>query len=276
MHLIERNKGLHVLAATPFLSSQLAVLAFFPRAQACFEVDMYVKDAVVFVTGGRRGLGLAFAKEAIKLGARKVYVGVRNPEAFAHDSIKAVQLDVTRPDSVVDAAAQCQDVNILVNNAGIVRLPDGFFSPELIDISKEIFETNYYGVVRATEAFVPIIGRNGAGAVVNVLSDATWVSVPMLAPYAASKHAAWSFTNSLRLELKHSSIQVLGLHVGFLDTDMTAGVDVPKSDPNYVAAETWRALEADQFEYLGDEGTRFIKSSLSGDNPAYISPVNPF
>jgi short-subunit dehydrogenase len=115
----------------------------------------------------------------------------------------------------------------------------------------------------------------GNAAIINVLSDATWVSVPMLAAYAASKHAAWSFTNALRIQLKPHGIGVLALHVGFLDTDLTAGVNVPKSDPNAVASGTWEALTKGLTEYLGDEGTKVIKQSLSSDAPAYIDPAMP-
>ncbi|MGY6163873.1 SDR family oxidoreductase [Paraburkholderia strydomiana] len=237
---------------------------------------MHLNGAVVFVTGGNRGLGLAFAKEALKRGASKVYVGVRQPKNFNVENIQAVELDVTDPESVQRAAAACGDLNLLVNNAGIALLSDGALDPGLIDQSERIFATNYYGVVRTTQAFADTLGKNAPSAIVNVLSDATWVSAPMLAAYAASKHAAWSFTNSLRLQTKPRGIEVLGLHVGFLDTDMTAGVDVPKSDPNDVAAAALSALEQGSYEVLADAGTEKIKASLSSDSPAYIHPDLPF
>ena len=71
-------------------------------------------------------------------------------------------------------------------------------------------------------------------------------------------------------------MQVLGLHVGFLDTDMTAGIDVPKSNPDDIAAATLKALEEGKSEIAADESTRAIKSSLSSEDPAYISPTMPF
>ena len=239
---------------------------------------MILKDAVVFITGANRGLGLAFAKEALKRGARKVYAGMRNPESFglAIPGLEPVRIDVTDPESILSASRACADATILVNNAGIVKLSESALTHELVAQSRDIFETNYYGVVQTTQAFVPVLRRNGSGAVVNVLSDAAWVSVPMLAAYAASKHAAWSFTNALRIEVAAHDVQVLGLHVGFLDTDMTAGVDVPKSDPNFVAGATWDALIAGEMEILADQGTTAIKQSLSTSTPAYLNPVMPF
>jgi len=239
---------------------------------------MNLKEATVFVTGGNRGLGLAFAKEALQRGARKVYVGVRDPESFNLDlpGLHVIKIDVTDPTSIRRAVNLCADVNILVNNAGIVRLLDGALDPALIEQSKEIFDTNYYGVIRTTQAFAAVLESNSPSAIVNVISDAAWVSVPILAAYAASKHAVWSFTNALRIQVKPSNIEVLALHVGFLDTDMTAAVDVPKSDPNIVAAATWDALGRGACEYLGDSGTKVIKESLSSEVAAYLNPSVPF
>jgi short-subunit dehydrogenase len=108
--------------------------------------------------------------------------------------------------------------------------------------------------------------------VVNVLSDATWFSRPLLAAYSASKSAAWSFTNALRIELREKGTQVLGLHVGFMDTDMTKGYDLKKTSAGQVAQRTLDALESGKEEVLADESTKGIKQSLSSDLAYYLDP----
>ena len=140
------------------------------------------------------------------------------------------------------------------------------------ELSREIFETNYYGMIRTTQAFAPVLAKNGGGAIINVLSDITWRPAPRLSAYGASKAAAWSFTNSLRLQIKEQGTQVLALHVGFVDTDLARGFDVPKLTPPDVAGRTLDALAAGKDEVLADEGTRVLKAGLSRERPSYIDP----
>lgn len=142
------------------------------------------------------------------------------------------------------------------------------WKPAVIDNAREIFETNFYGIIRASQAFVAVLSANGEGAIINVLSDVTWFSRPMLTAYAATKSAAWSFTNALRIDARDKGIHVLALHVGFVDTDLTRGFDVKKSDPRAVAARTLDALEKDREEVLADA----LKQSLSSEQPYYLNP----
>jgi len=233
---------------------------------------MNVKDAVVFITGANRGIGLAFAREASLRGAARVYGGVRNAQGFDVPGVVPVQIDVTRGDSVAAAAAQCADTTLLVNNAGIGRAGTGPLDSVMEQQSRDVFETNYYGVLRVTQAFAPVLSRNGGGAVINVLSNASWLPSPMLAAYAASKAAAWSLTNTLRLQLKNQGTQVLALHVGFVDTDLVKAIDVPKTSPAEVVRQTLDALEAGKDEVLADEGTRVLKRALSRSRSPYLDP----
>ena len=230
---------------------------------------MNIENSVVFVTGGNRGLGLAFAREALSRGARKVYAGMRNTDGFDVPGIVPIPIDVNDPDSVRAAAARCTDVTILVNNAGIGR-PGSPLEGSMEELSREIFETNYYGVIRATQAFAPILVRNGGGAIINVLSRASWRPSPLLSAYSASKAAVWSFTNSLRLQIREQGTQVLALHVGFVDTDLVKGLDVPKSAPAEVVGRTYDALAAGKDEIIADEGTQLVKQDLSRERPSYI------
>lgn len=102
---------------------------------------MKIENAVAFVTGANRGLGLAFAKELVARGARKVYAGVRNPEGVNIPGVIAIRLDVSDPASVAAAVAQAGDVTLLVNNAGIARLLPSMLDPGLVEAAREIFET---------------------------------------------------------------------------------------------------------------------------------------
>ncbi|MET9118441.1 SDR family oxidoreductase [Streptomyces longwoodensis] len=220
-----------------------------------------IKGAVVLVTGGSRGLGRALVDELFARGAAKVYATARDPRTVTHPDAVPLALEVTDPDSVAAAAARAQDVTVLVNNAG-VSLGGSFLDSPVEDVRRE-FETNFYGPLLVTRAFVPVLERNGGGHVLNVHSVLSWLGVA--GPYSASKAALWSQSNSLRLELRPRGIAVTGLHVGYVDTDMAADVDAPKSDPRDVAARALDGVESGAHEVLADDISRQVKAGLAGD-----------
>ncbi len=117
----------------------------------------------------------------------------------------------------------------------------------------------------STQAFAPVLARNGGGAFINMLSVASWVGVPALATYAASKSAAWGWTNAARLALAPSGTQVVAVHAAFVDTDLIAGFDVEKVAPSTVAAAALDALEAGDFEAVVDARSREVRAALSDD-----------
>lgn len=233
---------------------------------------MNIKDRIAFVTGANRGLGLAFAEELLARGAAKVYAGMRNTDGRFAPGIVPVRLDVTDAGAVAAAADACGDVDLLVNNAGIARLLDSTLDAGVIDMARDIFETNFYGLIRVSQAFAPVLQRRGGGAIVNVLSDATWFSRPFLAAYSASKSAAWSYTNALRLELRPRGTLVQGLHVSFMDTDMTAGFDMQKTSPRTVAQRSLDGLAQGLEEVTADDFTAHVKASLGGRDAVYFNP----
>jgi len=97
---------------------------------------------------------------------------------------------------------QGKDTTLLIDDAGLTGSP---VEEGAIELSREIMETNYYGVIHASQFFVPVIQANGGGATINVLSDVAWVSKPVLAAYSATKATAWSFTNALRGDLRRKA-----------------------------------------------------------------------
>ena len=223
---------------------------------------MKIENAVVLVTGANRGLGLAFTRELLARGAHKVYAGARDPATVTQAGVEPLRLDVNKPDEVAAAAALASDVTLVINNAGIAQA-GGFLAPDSEEVARRLLETNFFAVLRMSKAFAPVLAANGGGALLNVLSVASWVNGGELAAYSASKSAAWSLTNALRSELAPQKTQVLGLHMAYVDTDMTSSFDVPKSSPEDIVRRALDGLEAGQDEVLADEITQQVRRGMA-------------
>jgi len=230
---------------------------------------MKLKNTVALVTGANRGIGLAFAQELLARGARKVYVGARDPATVTQSGVQALRLDVNKPEDVAAAAALASDVELVINNAGIAQ-PGGFLAPDSEDVARRIFETNFFAMLRMSKAFAPILKANGGGALLNVLSVASWVNGGDLAAYSASKSAAWSLTNALRNELAAQRTQVLALHMAYVDTDLTRGFEVPKSSPEAIVKRALDGVESGLDEVLADELTQQVKCGMTAARPSYL------
>lgn len=230
---------------------------------------MDIRNAVVLVTGANRGLGHALVEAFRKAGAKKVYAAARDPASVKAEGVVPIALDVSSPDSIAVAARTCCDVNVLVNNAGITQRGQ-LFSEDGEQRAREEMDVNVYGPWRMTRAFAATLEANGGGAVVNVLSVLSWISMPATATYCISKAAAWSLTNGLRNDLSGQGTQVTAVHVGLMDTDMTAGLDAPKASPHDVAEQIVRAVAEGAPEVLADGLSRQVKASLSTPQAAYL------
>ncbi len=233
---------------------------------------MKIAGSVALVTGAGRGLGRVFAAELVSRGATRVYGAARNPAAVTDAGVTPIALDITDSASVASVARQCTDVSLLVNNAGVMMASTFIDAPSL-DAARLEMETNYFGTLRMCRAFAPVLAANGGGAVVNMLSVTSFFSNPFNASYGASKAAEWSLTNGIRTELHHLGTLVVGVHAGFIDTDMAAGLDVPKISPESVSAAVFDAVEAGQVEVLADERTRSVKASLPRDHELIYPPI---
>ena len=231
---------------------------------------MKITDAVVFVTGANRGLGLVLAQEAVQRGAKKVYAGMRNTAGFEQDGIIPIQIDVTDSESIQKAVAECADVNLLINNAGIARLNQSPVDAEIMATTRKVLETNLYGVIASTQHFSPVLQKNSESYIVNILSDVSWEPSTFLASYAISKAAAWSYTNSTRQALSPSNVHVMGVHVGFIDTDLTQTLEIPKISPKTVAEQVFDGIEQNAFEVLVGESTQKLKQDLTAVIPSYV------
>ncbi|MDG6109292.1 SDR family oxidoreductase [Dactylosporangium aurantiacum] len=223
---------------------------------------MEINGTVALVTGANRGLGRHFALELLERGASKVYATARDPRAVDLPGARVLRLDITDAGSVAAAAAAAQDVNLLVNNAGVAthtNLLDGD-----LDAIRLEMETHYFGTLRVVRAFAPVLAGNGGGAILNVLSVLSWANYDGANAYSAAKAAQWSLTNGIRVELAGHGTTVTGVHLGAADTDMTAGFDVPKLDPRYVAATALDGVAAGLSEVLVDDASRAAKAALAG------------
>ncbi|MDP4333606.1 SDR family oxidoreductase [Curtobacterium sp. A7_M15] len=220
-----------------------------------------LENRIVLVTGANGGLGTEFVRQALARGARKVYATARTPRDWGDERIVPIALDLTDPASVAAAAAAASDVDLLVNNAGIAPASDTSIADAAEDTLEQVFATNTFGTIRVSAAFTPILAANGGGAVLNVLSLAAWTPLPTV--YAASKAAAWSATNGLRVELEGQGTTVTGLIVGMVDTAMGSRFDVPKSTPESVVAQAYDGVATGAFEVLADDDSRFVKELLA-------------
>jgi len=220
-------------------------------------------NATVLVTGANGGLGIEFVTQALARGARRVYATARTPREWDDERVVPLALDVTSATSIRDAAAHAGDTTIVINNAGI-----GGGGPLLgssIDDVRRLFDTNVFGALEVAQVFAPVLAANGGGALVDVHSALSWIGRG--GAYAATKAAFWSLTNSLRLELQAQGTQVLGAHLGYTDTPMTADLDVAKEDPADIVAAIFDGLEVGELEVLADETSRRVKAGLSHPIP---------
>lgn len=213
---------------------------------------------IVFITGANGGLGEQFVLQALERGAEKVYAAARTPRDWPDARIRPLALDITNADAVARAVAVAPDVDFVINNAAIAPAGETLFGPE--EEARRIFETNFFGTLRVANAFAPVLAANGGGTLLNILSSAVWVSMPTI--YAASKAAAWSATNGLRFALESQGTQVVGLHVGMIDTPMSTHFDVPKISPASVVTQAYDGIVAGDIEVLADDQTHDLKSRL--------------
>ncbi|OZM80773.1 SDR family oxidoreductase [Pseudonocardia sp. MH-G8] len=223
---------------------------------------MKIENSVALVTGANRGIGEQFARSLRERGASKVYGGARDAASVTVPGVEPVQLDITDPESVTAAAALAGDVTLLVNNAGVAHAQD-LVDGDVDRIRAEI-ETNVFGTLSMVRAFAPILARNGGGAIVNVLSAASWFCYPGSSSYAVSKAAQWNLTNGVRMELDAQGTLVVGVHVGMVDTDLTAGLDVEKMPPAEFVEIALDGLENGQVEIVADDLSLRAKAALAG------------
>ncbi len=149
---------------------------------------MQITGTVALVTGANGGIGKAFTGALLERGATKVYAAVRDVASIADPRLVPIQLDVTDPDRVAAVARELDDVEEVVNNAGVLNV--SFPLSASLDDARVELETNYLGLVSMTQAFAPVLKRNGGGAFINILSVFSWVAGRGLELHKRGAHRA--------------------------------------------------------------------------------------
>ncbi len=225
---------------------------------------MLIEGSVALVTGSSRGLGRALTSSLIERGARRVYAGTRHlDDGMVQDSVP-IRLDVTSKCEIEESVQTCSDVNLIFNNAVEARF-SSLLSSEAVPDARAQMETNYFGPLAICQSFAPVLARNGGGAIVNICSIVSFFNAPTMASFCPTKAALWSMTNGLRMELRSQGTLVVAVHSGFIDTDLSAGLEVPKHKPKYMASLILDAVEAEQEQLLADERTKAMKAALPRD-----------
>lgn len=232
---------------------------------------MNIEGSVALVTGANRGMGRHFTEQLLARGATKVYATARDPRSVTTPGAQALALDLLDPDTISAVAEIAGDVTLLVNNAGVSTYQN-LIRGDLAEIHREM-NTQFFGTLAVTRAFADTLGRNGGGAVINVLSALSWFSWDGVTSYSAAKAAEWSLTNGTRVELAAQGTQVVGVHLGAADTEMMAGYEGPLLDPADVVRAALDGLVAGSVEVLVDEWSRTAKAGLAQDPAAFYAQV---
>ncbi|MGI6656510.1 MAG: SDR family oxidoreductase [Desulfobulbus sp.] len=226
---------------------------------------MRLANRIVLVTGANRGIGQALLRALDKRQAGRIYAAARRAEEIVLDGLDAPErvvplaLDITDAGQVEQAARQCADVDVVINNAGINRNL-WFLAPDGFDAARAEMEINFFGTLRMCRAFAPLLRRRPGSALVNLCSVLALAAMPVNGTYSASKAAVLSLIQSLRGELAADGVRVVGVYPGPVDTRLTAGLEMPKATPESVAAAIIDGIEAGEDDIFPDAYARQISA----------------
>ena len=239
-----------------------------------------IQNKSVLVTGANRGIGKAIVETLIANGAAKVYAAVRRPESANSlveaygDKIVPVAVDLSQPDSIYAAAQTATDVDIVINNAGVLTEGSILADTALENLDYE-HTVNVLGLIHVAKAFAPVLKANGGGAFVQLNSVASYKTFGAFATYCASKAAAYAVTQALREDLRAQNTQVVSVHPGPIATDMAkdAGMGDIAEPPSLVADSIVEALANDTFHAYPDTMAKQVGGAYDSFSEAVILPI---
>lgn len=236
-----------------------------------------INGKTALVTGANRGIGKAVLQGLLKSGAKKVYAAVRDPASAAEliDSsqgrVVAIAVDLRKPETITAAAQTASDVDLVVNNAGVLQAANPLAENAMDALDFEM-DVNVKGLVRMAQAFAPVLAANGGGAFVQVNSVASLRSFARFATYCASKAASYSITQTLRDMLSKQGTQVVSVHPGPIATEMAdaAGLGEIAEPPTLVADGIISALAAGEFHVFPDSMARDFWQGYEGFARSFV------
>ncbi|MGL1889443.1 MAG: SDR family oxidoreductase [Reichenbachiella sp.] len=220
-------------------------------------IKVKIEGKVVLVTGANRGIGRAIVEELMSRGAARVYAGARDVGKLAdlqskyQDRIVPVQLDVTSESDIKKAAEVANDVDILINNAGL-GIFGGFFGEGAADAFQQNLDVNVHGLINVTAAFIDTLKSRESAAIVNLSSIAGLANMPVLGGYSATKAAVHSITQGFRGELANENILISGVYPGPIDTDMAEKFEMDKDSPQNAASAILNGVESGEEDIYPD------------------------
>ena len=222
-----------------------------------------IENKVVLITGVSSGIGRATAQLLAERGAR-VFGTVRDLDrADPIGNVELVRIDVTDDSSVKDGVesilGKAGRIEILINNAGYSIA--GGLEETSIEEARQLFETNFFGALRVTQAVLPSMRRNGYGRIVNISSMAGVVPLPYRGVYAASKHALEGYTEMLDHEVRQFGIRAVLIEPMFTKTNLVANEKNSQTEIPAYAEQKRRA------------GITIQRENAAGDEPRVVAEV---
>lgn len=242
-------------------------------------MSLKIEGATALITGANRGIGLEITKALLNAGAAKVYAAVRDLSSIKEleqkypDRLVGVVIDLTKPETISSAAKTATDVQIVINNAGVLKV-SAPLDDDVLDTFDFQIEVNVRGLIRMARAFSPVLKENGGGAFVQLNSVASLRSFPAFSTYCASKAASYSMTQALRSQMKEQGTQVISVHPGPIETDMAKEASLDETDPPSVVAEAIiSAIESSQFHVFPDSMSQELWQSYETFAKEVVEPM---